>query len=97
MNGKTDRQLEPLFDQIEPKASEILQNNKVAFPHYMGSLLVIPEGEASRGSRTITSLRTIPSRAGGTRVVLCVPGANAMTSNTVPTQKILLWTTKKNR
>jgi hypothetical protein len=46
---KTDRQLEPLFDQIEAKASERLQNNKVDFPHYMGSLLVIPEAEASFG------------------------------------------------
>jgi hypothetical protein len=42
-------QLEPLFDQIEAKAQELLKNGKVDFPHYMGSLLVIPEGEAVFG------------------------------------------------
>jgi uncharacterized protein with ParB-like and HNH nuclease domain len=43
------RQLEPLFAQIEAKAQERIQNGKVEFPHYMGSLLVIPEGEAAFG------------------------------------------------
>ena len=43
------RQLEPLFAQIEAKAQERLQKGTVDFPHYMGSLLVIPEGEASFG------------------------------------------------
>jgi uncharacterized protein with ParB-like and HNH nuclease domain len=43
------RQLEPLFAQIEAKAQERLQSGKVEFPHYMGSLLVIPEGEATFG------------------------------------------------
>lgn len=39
------KQLEPLFAQIEAKADERLQQGKVEFPHYMGSLLVIPEGD----------------------------------------------------
>jgi uncharacterized protein with ParB-like and HNH nuclease domain len=43
------RQLGPLFEQIEAKAEERLAKGKVEFPHYMGSLLVIPEGEASFG------------------------------------------------
>lgn len=43
------RQLEALFAQIEAKAEERLQKGKVDFPHYMGSLLVIPEGEATFG------------------------------------------------
>jgi uncharacterized protein with ParB-like and HNH nuclease domain len=43
------RQLEPLFAQIEAKAQERLEKGTVAFPHYMGSLLVIPEGEAAFG------------------------------------------------
>ena len=43
------KQLEPLFDQIEAKTQERLQKGKVEFPHYMGSLLVIPEGEAAFG------------------------------------------------
>lgn len=43
------RQLEPLFSQIEAKAQERLEKGKVDFPHYMGSLLVIPEGEATFG------------------------------------------------
>ena len=43
------RQLAPLFEQIEAKAEERLAKGKVEFPHYMGSLLVIPEGEATFG------------------------------------------------
>ena len=43
------RQLDPLFSQIEGKAQERLEKGKVDFPHYMGSLLVIPEGEATFG------------------------------------------------
>ena len=43
------RQLEPLFAQIEAKAQERLKKGRVDFPHYMGSLLVIPEGEATFG------------------------------------------------
>jgi hypothetical protein len=43
------RQLEPLFAQIEAKAEERLKKGKADFPHYMGSLLVIPEGEATFG------------------------------------------------
>src|SRR5882672_414438 len=43
------RQLDPLFAQVEAKAQERLQKGRVDFPHYMGSLLVIPEGEAAFG------------------------------------------------
>ena len=43
------KQLSPLFEQIEAKAEERLAKGKVEFPHYMGSLLVIPEGEATFG------------------------------------------------
>jgi uncharacterized protein with ParB-like and HNH nuclease domain len=43
------RQLDPLFAQVEAKAEERLKKGKVEFPHYMGSLLVIPEGEATFG------------------------------------------------
>jgi hypothetical protein len=42
-------QLEPWFDQIEAKAQERITKGKVDFPHYMGSLLVIPEAEAAFG------------------------------------------------
>jgi len=43
------KQLGPLFEQIEAKTEERLAKGKVEFPHYMGSLLVIPEGEATFG------------------------------------------------
>ncbi len=43
------KQLETLFEQIEAKAQERLQKDRVDFPHYMGSLLLIPEGEATFG------------------------------------------------
>ena len=43
------RQISPLFEQIEAKAEERLTKGKVEFPHYMESLLVIPEGEATFG------------------------------------------------
>ena len=43
------KQLEPLFGQIEQKTQERLQKGGVDFPHYMGSLLVIPEGELAFG------------------------------------------------
>ncbi len=43
------KQLEPLFGQIEQKAQERLMKGSVDFPHYMGSLLVVPEGEAAFG------------------------------------------------
>jgi hypothetical protein len=42
-------QLVPLFDQIEAKAQERIKKGRADFPHYMGSLLVIPEGEAAFG------------------------------------------------
>lgn len=38
-------QLNPFFDQVEDKAMERLATGKVRFSHYMGALLVIPEGE----------------------------------------------------
>lgn len=41
----TRRELEPLFDQLEGKADELLSTGKVAFSHYMGALLLIPEGD----------------------------------------------------
>lgn len=41
----TKRELEPLFDQIEHKADELLATNRVAFSHYMGALLLIPDGD----------------------------------------------------
>lgn len=37
------RELEPLFDQIEAKSDELLSTGKVAFSHYMGALLLIPD------------------------------------------------------
>jgi len=43
------RQLAPLFKQIEAKAEERLSKGKADFPDYMGSLPVIPEGEATFG------------------------------------------------
>lgn len=39
------RELEPLFDQIEGKADELLATGKVAFSHYMGALLLIPDAD----------------------------------------------------
>ena len=41
----TRRELEPLFEQVELKASELLSTGRVAFSHYMGALLLIPDGE----------------------------------------------------
>lgn len=39
------REIEPLIEQIESKALELLANGKVAFSHYMGALLLIPESD----------------------------------------------------
>lgn len=39
------RELEPLVEQIEGKADELLKTNKVAFSHYMGALLLIPDSD----------------------------------------------------
>ena len=39
------RELEPLFDQIEGKSDELLATGKVAFSHYMGALLLIPDAD----------------------------------------------------
>ena len=39
------KQLEPLFSQIEEKAKEYLATGRVAFSHYMGALLLIPDGD----------------------------------------------------
>src|SRR5262245_847481 len=43
------KQLETFFEQVEAKASERLHGSRSAFSHYMGALLVIPEGEAVFG------------------------------------------------
>jgi Protein of unknown function DUF262/Protein of unknown function (DUF1524) len=43
------KQLEAFIEQIKSKASERLDGNRSAFSHYMGALLVIPEGEAVFG------------------------------------------------
>lgn len=43
------KQLEPFLEQVKSKASERLDGNRSAFSHYMGALLVIPEGEAVFG------------------------------------------------
>src|SRR5260370_11084094 len=42
-------QLEPFFEQVETKATERLNGQRTAYSHYMGALLVIPEGEAVFG------------------------------------------------
>ena len=38
-------QLEPLWEQVLSKANERLSSGRVAFSHYMGALLLIPDGE----------------------------------------------------
>ncbi len=38
-------QIEGLFDQIEEKTKELLETGKVAFAHYMGALLLIPDSD----------------------------------------------------
>ena len=38
-------QAQPLFDQIEAKSDELLTTGKVAFSHYMGALLLIPDAD----------------------------------------------------
>lgn len=39
------RELEPLADQIQAKADELLETGKVSFSHYMGALLLIPDAD----------------------------------------------------
>ena len=41
----TKRELEPLFDQVVGKSDELLKTGKVAFSHYMGALLLIPDAD----------------------------------------------------
>lgn len=43
--GWSKRELEPLFEQIEGKSDELLKTGRVAFSHYMGALLLIPDAE----------------------------------------------------
>ena len=43
------KQLEAFLEQVKGKASERLDGSRSAFSHYMGALLVIPEGEAVFG------------------------------------------------
>ncbi|WP_380783494.1 DUF262 domain-containing protein [Sphingomonas sp. R86520] len=41
----TKRELEPLLEQIVGKSDELLKTGKVAFSHYMGALLLIPDAD----------------------------------------------------
>lgn len=41
----TRHELEPLFEQIVGKSDELLKTGKVAFSHYMGALLLIPDAD----------------------------------------------------
>lgn len=41
----TKRELEPLFEQVRGKSDELLSTGKVAFSHYMGALLLIPDAD----------------------------------------------------
>lgn len=41
----TKRELEPLFEQIGGKSDELIKTGKVAFSHYMGALLLIPDAD----------------------------------------------------
>ena len=43
------KQLDAFVEQVEAKAAERLNGSRSAFSHYMGALLVIPEGEAVFG------------------------------------------------
>jgi Protein of unknown function DUF262/Protein of unknown function (DUF1524) len=43
------KQLDAFVEQVEAKAAERLNGGRSAFSHYMGALLVIPEGEAVFG------------------------------------------------
>src|SRR5207249_1443156 len=43
------RQLDPFLEQVEAKATDRLNGSRSAFSHYMGDLLVIPEGDAVFG------------------------------------------------
>lgn len=45
----TRRELEPLVEQIKGKADEAIETGGVAFSHYMGALLLIPDSEVSFG------------------------------------------------
>lgn len=42
-------ELEPLWENLVTKAEERMASRRSAFPHYMGALIVIPEGEFSFG------------------------------------------------
>lgn len=41
----TKRELEPFFEQVRGKSDELLASGKVAFSHYMGALLLIPDAD----------------------------------------------------
>lgn len=41
----TKRELEPFFEQVRGKSDELLSSGKVAFSHYMGALLLIPDAD----------------------------------------------------
>ncbi|KQU47392.1 hypothetical protein ASG67_14115 [Sphingomonas sp. Leaf339] len=41
----TKRELEPFFEQVRGKSDELLSSGRVAFSHYMGALLLIPDAD----------------------------------------------------
>ena len=43
--GWAKRELEPFFEQVRGKSDELLTSGKVAFAHYMGALLLIPDAD----------------------------------------------------
>ena len=59
------RELEPLFDQIEGKSDELLSTGKVAFSHYMGALLLIPDADPVFGRiQAFNVVHGLPETAG---------------------------------
>src|SRR5438067_469516 len=54
------RQLDPFLEQVEAKATDRLNGSRSAFSHYMGALLVIPEGaaDATEQARRLLALST---------------------------------------
>lgn len=64
------KELAPLVEQIEGKADELLKTGKVAFSHYMGALLLIPESGPAFGR--IQAFNVVDGQQRLTTFHLCV-------------------------
>lgn len=73
------RELEPLADQIQAKADELLATGKVPFSHYMGALLLIPDADPVFGK--IQAFNVVDGQQRLTTFHLCFAALKSLADN----------------